>query len=50
MIKHILVVAAVTLPAVSARAADLPLARKAPAMSSSLFTWDGILRGHQRRV
>jgi len=45
MIKHVLVAAAVTLPAVGARAADLPLARKAPAMSSSLFTWTGFYGG-----
>lgn len=45
MIKHVLVVAAVTLPAVGARAADLPLARKAPAMTSSLFTWTGFYGG-----
>ena len=50
MIKHVLVVAAVALPAVGARAADLPLARKAPAMNSSLLYLDGVLRGHQRRI
>jgi outer membrane immunogenic protein len=44
MIKHVLVVAAVTLPAIGARAADLPL-RKAPAMSYSLFTWTGFYAG-----
>ncbi len=45
MIKHVLVVAAVMLPAVGARAADLPLLRKAPAMSYSLFTWTGFYGG-----